>query len=85
MKIIFSVKSKPTAFFAHDDYLDARCIVTLNNLNLKEPRDVSIIVLGDTLDNNQLFIPRIIQMSINTDLLGEIGGELMINRLKNKP
>jgi DNA-binding LacI/PurR family transcriptional regulator len=85
LKIIFSAKDKLTALFAHDDYLAARGIVTLNNLNLKEPRDVSIIVLGDTLDNNQLFIPRIIQMSINTDLLGEIGGELMINRLKNKP
>jgi len=85
LKILFSAKDKPTAFFAHDDYLAARVIVTLNNLNLKVPGDVSIIAPGDTLDYNQPFIPRITTMNINTDLLGKIGGELMINRLKNKP
>jgi DNA-binding LacI/PurR family transcriptional regulator len=85
LKSIFSAKDKLTALFAHDDYLAARVIVTLNNLNLKESGDVSIIALGDTLDNNQPFIPRIIPMSINTDLLGKIGGELMIKWLKDKP
>lgn len=82
---LFVGEERPTALFVHDDYLAARVIVALNNLELKVPDDVSIIAPGDTLDYNQPFIPRITTMSINTDLLGRIAGELMINRLKNKP
>lgn len=85
IKYLFNSGENPTALFIHDDYLAARVIVALNKLGLAVPEDVSIIAPGDTLDYNQPFIPRITTMSINTDLLGRIAGELMINRLKSKP
>jgi len=85
LKDLFLNKKRPTAVFSHDDYFAARIMVVLNSLRLKVPEDVSIIAPGDTLDYNQPYIPRITTMSINTDLLGKLAGELMINRFKNKP
>jgi LacI family transcriptional regulator len=76
---------RPTALFAHDDYLAARITVALGTLGLKVPDDVSIIAPGDTLDYNQPYIPRITTMKIDTDMLGKLAGELMINRLQNRP
>jgi len=74
-------RPKPTAIFAHDDYLAARIIVVLNKLGLKIPEDISIIAPGDTLDYNQPFIPRITTMRIDTEMLGKLAGEMMIQRL----
>ena len=74
-------RPKPTAIFAHDDYLAARIIVVLNKLGLKVPEDVSIIAPGDTLDYNQPFIPRITTMRIDTEMLGKLAGEMMVQRL----
>lgn len=78
------VKESPTAIFAHDDYLAARIIVLLNRLNLHVPEDISIIAPGDTLDYNQPYIPSITTLSIDTDMLGKLAGELMIDRLQGK-
>ena len=85
LQALFSGTNKPTALFAHDDYLAARVIVEIVNLKLKVPEDLSIIAPGDTLDYNQPYIPKITTLSINTDLLGKIAGELMITRLKHNP
>ncbi|RKX95767.1 MAG: hypothetical protein DRP84_03215 [Spirochaetes bacterium] len=79
-EIIYS-KYRPTALFVHDDYLAARVIVALNELGFFVPEDISIIAPGDTLDYNQPFIPRITTMSIDTDMLGKLAGQMMIERL----
>lgn len=84
IKGIMSGEDRPTAFFVHDDYLAARVIVALNECGYFVPEDVSIIAPGDTLDYNQPFIPRITTMSIDTDMLGKLAGEMMIARLKKE-
>jgi len=76
---------RTSALFAHDDYLAARTTVALGTLGFKVPDDVSIIAPGDTLDYNQPYIPRITTMRIDTDMLGKLAGEMMINRLQHRP
>jgi len=74
----------PTAIFAHDDYLAVRIIMILKLMHLKIPDDISIIAPGDTLDYNEIYIPKITTMQIDTKLLGKLAGELMIERLSHK-
>jgi len=78
---IMYTKERQSALFVHDDYLAARVIVALNEIGLFIPEDISIIAPGDTLDYNQPFIPRITTMSIDTDMLGRLSGQIMIERL----
>ncbi|GAK54009.1 response regulator receiver modulated serine phosphatase [Candidatus Moduliflexus flocculans] len=73
----------PTAIFAHDDYLAARVLVALQNLHVRVPEDISLIAIGDMLDYNQPFIPRITTMQINNQLMGKLAGEMLLERLKN--
>ncbi|GAK58665.1 transcriptional regulator, LacI family [Candidatus Vecturithrix granuli] len=80
---MFEAHSHPTALFVHDDHLAAQVIVTLQRLRIQVPQDVSIIAPGDTLDYNQVFIPRITTMRINTSLLGTLAGEMMLKRLQH--
>ncbi len=79
---LFRRKQCPTALFVHDDYLAARTIVALQNMQLRVPEDVSIIAPGDTLDYNQPFIPQITTMRINNELMGKLAGEMLLERLK---
>ncbi len=81
---LMSEKPRPTAIALHDDYLAAKVYVALNEIGLKVPEDVSIIAAGDTMDYNQPFIPQISTARINTDLMGELGAELMLKRLSGK-
>ncbi len=81
VKQVMEKNPRPTAFFVHDDYLAARVIVALQKLGFSVPQDVSIIAPGDTLDYNQPFIPRITTMCIDTDMLGKLAGQMMIERL----
>ena len=80
---LFQREQPPTAIFAHDDYLAAQILVTLQNIQLRVPDDVSMIAPGDTLDYNQAFIPRITTMKINTSLLGRLAGQMILHRLKH--
>ena len=74
----------PTAIAMHDDYLAVKVYVALRNQGLRIPDDISIIAAGDTMDYNQPFIPQISTARINTDLMGELGAELMLKRLSGK-
>jgi DNA-binding LacI/PurR family transcriptional regulator len=80
---LFQKKHRPTALFVHDDYLAARTIVALQNMQLGVPEDVSIIAPGDTLDYSQPFIPQITTMRINNELMGKLAGEMLLERLKH--
>jgi LacI family transcriptional regulator len=81
---IMGGKERPTALALHDDYLAAKVYVSLQKAGVRIPEDISLIAAGDTLDYNQPFIPRISTAKINTDLMGELGAELMLKRLFGK-
>lgn len=73
----------PTALFAHDDYFAARILSAFQQLQIRVPDDISLVALGDTLDYNQPFTPKITTARLNNDLLGKIAGEMILRRLKN--
>jgi DNA-binding LacI/PurR family transcriptional regulator len=81
---IFQQEHPPTALFIHDDYLAARTIVVLQQMNLQLPDDVSIIAPGDTLDYSQPFIPQLTTMSINNELMGKFAGEMLLERIQDQ-
>lgn len=82
LKHIFQRTSPPTAIFAYDDYLAARLIAALHNIQLRVPDDISLIAIGDLLDYQQPFIPRITTMQINNELMGKLAGEMLLEQLK---
>jgi LacI family transcriptional regulator len=82
---LFGGVPRPTALFVHDDYFASRAIAELAALGLSVPRDVSVIAPGDVIDYDEPFAPRITTMSTNTALMGQISGDLMLNRLRSRP
>jgi LacI family transcriptional regulator len=78
---LFSRPSRPTAIFAHDDYLGLYVIAALKEIGLEVPRDLSLVAPGDVLDYSLPFMPQITTMRINTSLLGRIAADLMLDRL----
>jgi len=82
---LFGGKPRPTALFVHDDYFASRAIPELATLGIAVPRDVSLIAPGDVVNYDEPFAPRITTMSTNTALMGQISGDLMMNRLRRKP
>lgn len=84
LKRLMSGNERPTAFAIHDDYLAAKVYVALTRMGYRVPDDVSLIAAGDTMDYNQPFIPQISTARINTDLMGELGAELMLKRMSGK-
>ena len=85
MKALFSRKPRPTAIFAHDDYLVMYILKSLASLNLRVPEEVSIIAHGDTLEYSKAFTPRITTLKINTAQLGKLAVEMLMNRIDNQP
>ncbi len=73
---------KPTAIFAHDDYLGLYVIEALGRLGLSVPRDVSLVAPGDVLDYSLPVMPKITTMRIDTALLGKIAANLMFDRMR---
>jgi LacI family transcriptional regulator len=82
---LFGGPSKPTALFAHDDHFASRVLAELQAMGLSVPRDVSLIAPGDVINYDEPFAPRITTMRTNTVLLGQISGDLMMNRLRRRP
>jgi len=80
---LFSRPDRPTAIFAHDDYLGLFVIRALGDLGLRVPEDVSLIAPGDVLDYNLPGLPQITTMRINTALLGGTAANLMLERFRN--
>ncbi len=78
---LFARDGKPTAIFAHDDYLGLFVIQALAGLGLGVPRDVSLVAPGDVLDYSLPLMPQITTMRIDTSLLGRIAANLMLDRL----
>ena len=80
---LFSRSEKPTAIFAHDDYLGLYVIEALGKLGLSVPGDVSLVAPGDVLDYRLPLMPQITTMRIDTALLGKIAANLMFDRMRN--
>jgi DNA-binding LacI/PurR family transcriptional regulator len=80
---LFGRTKKPTAVFAHDDYIGVLALRVLATLGLKVPDDVSLIAPGDVLDYSQCYVPQITTMRINTTSLGKLACNLFFDRLRN--
>ncbi len=82
---LFGRPERPTAVFAHDDYLGLFVIQALKELGLRVPEDVSLIAPGDVLDYGLPGVPQITTMRINTSLLGATAAAVMLGRFRNDP
>ena len=80
---LFSRPVRPTAIFAHDDYLGLFVIEALRGLGLAVPDDVSLVAPGDVLDYGLPLMPQITTMRIDTALLGRIAANLMLDRMQS--
>ena len=80
---LFARPEKPTAIFAHDDYLGLFVIDALGRLGISVPQDVSLVAPGDVLDYSLPCMPQISTMRIDTTLLGRIAANLMFDRMRN--
>jgi LacI family transcriptional regulator len=80
---LFLGPNRPTAIFAHDDYLGLYVIAALKDLGLAVPQDVSLVAPGDLLDYTLPLMPQITTMRINTSLLGKIAANLMLDRMRS--
>lgn len=79
---IFGEPDPPTAIIALDDYIAASLMLVLQRLHLAVPEQVSLLSIGDVLDYNQPYIPRITTVQINNALAGKLAGELLIDIMK---
>ena len=84
LAVLFSRADRPTAVFAHDDYLGMYVMRALQDLGLGVPDDVSLLAPGDVLDYSLPCTPRITTLRINTALLGRTAAALMLDRLHNE-
>jgi len=82
LKSAFARQRRPTAVFAHDDYLAAYIYAALQELGFKVPEQVSLIAPGDVLDYGEPYTPPITTMRINTSSLGILACRLLLDRLK---
>ena len=76
--------TRPTAIFAHDDYLASYVYDCLRELGLQVPEEVSLIAPGDVLDYAEPCTPPITTMRINTASLGILAGRLLLDLLKGQ-
>jgi LacI family transcriptional regulator len=84
LESIFSRPARPTAVFAHDDYLGLYVISALRELGLEVPRDVSLVAPGDVLDYSLPLMPQITTMRIDTQLLGRLAVNLLADALRGE-
>ena len=52
-------------------------------MGIRVPEDVSLIAPGDVLDYSEPFIPPITTMRIDTAMMGQLAGELLLKRLRD--
>jgi LacI family transcriptional regulator len=81
LSALFGHPRRPTAIFAHDDYLGLYILRVLARLSLSVPEDVSLIAPGDVLDYTLPLMPQITTMRIDTALIGKIAASIMMERL----
>jgi len=82
LSTLFARPGRPTAVFAHDDYLGLFVIEILGRMGLRVPEDVSLVAPGDVLDYTLPLLPQITTMRIDTALLGKIAANLLFDRMR---
>ena len=80
----FSARRPPTAIFSHDDYLAVYILDVLRTLGKRVPEDVSIIAPGDVLRYEECYVPQITTMRINTQMLGRVACNLLMDRVDGR-
>jgi len=83
LSTLFTRGGRPTAIFAHDDYLGLFVINALGHLGLRVPEDVSLVAPGDVVDYSLPLIPQITTMRIDTTLLGKLAANLLLDRMRS--
>jgi LacI family transcriptional regulator len=81
---LFGRAGRPTAIFAHDDYLGLYVIDALRRIGIEVPRDVSLVAPGDVLDYSLPLMPQITTMRIDTGLLGRLASTVMLERMTKR-
>jgi LacI family transcriptional regulator len=79
LESFFAGHDRPTAIIALDDYLAASLVLALESIGLSIPGDISLISVGDVLDYDQPYIPRITTEKIDNELAGNLIGQLLID------
>jgi len=74
---------KITAISAHDDRLAIRFYVELLQNGYRVPGDMSLIAPGDTLEYSLPYIPKITMLKIDTNLLGSLSADSILQRIDN--
>jgi DNA-binding LacI/PurR family transcriptional regulator len=82
IRTIMNCREPPTAFFALDDQVGVRLYAILRNLGFRIPEDMSIIAPGDVMNYEDPSVPRLTTLRINTQIMGHLAAEMMIERLK---
>jgi DNA-binding LacI/PurR family transcriptional regulator len=82
LALLFTRTERPTAVFAHDDYLGLYVIEVLRRIGLSVPADISLVAPGDVLDYSLPLMPQITTMRIDMALLGKIAASLLFDRMR---
>jgi LacI family transcriptional regulator len=83
LSALFGRAGRPTAIFAHDDYLGLFVIEILGRMGLRVPQEVSLVAPGDVLDYSLPLTPQICTMRIDTTLLGKLATNLLFDRMRS--
>lgn len=78
------VESRSLSVVAHDDFLAAMLYAHWSRMGIRVPEQISIVSPGDTLNYTIPFIPQITTLRSDTELMGTLGGQMMMRRLSGK-
>ncbi len=82
MKKILELEDKPTAIFCSSDMLAIGAIKAIEEHNLSVPEDFSVIGF-DGITLGQLISPRLTTVKQNTEMMGKIAANNIIDMIKN--
>ncbi len=83
LKSLMSQPVPPTAIFVHNDFLAQRIWLIAQSMGISIPDELSIIAHGDVLGYTHLSPCQITTMKVNTNKMGEIAAELMMEQLRS--
>ena len=81
LRTLMDMKDRPTALFTLDDETALFVIATLEKWGIHIPEDMSLIAPGDVLDYTRPRIPQITTMRVDTEMIGKLAADLMIDRI----
>lgn len=82
MKESLAVKNHPTAYFMASDMMAIGAYKAVAEAGYKIPEDISITSFNGN-HTAQFLVPPLTTVKVHTDLLGQVGVELLLERLKD--